>query len=138
VLRQFFTDEQLLSMTPRINPLQSTGLDYYPLTSPGERFPVADPKLPPRLTPRPRDPVRFFQGILEGIAEIEVLGYKKLQELGASYPRSICTVGGGAVNASWSMIRERRLGVRLHSARHLEAAYGAALLARSGFDTRND
>lgn len=37
-------------------------LDYYPLTKPGERFPVNDPAMQPRLTPRPEDDARFLQG----------------------------------------------------------------------------
>jgi sugar (pentulose or hexulose) kinase len=138
VLRQFFTEEDLRTMTPRLNPQQPTGLGYYPLPAPGERFPLADPRLPPRLSPRPHDPVRFFQGILEGIAEIEAQGYRKLQELGAPYPRSVRTVGGGAINVQWGRIRELRLGVELLSAAHHEAAYGAALLAREGFNTRDE
>lgn len=40
----------------------SCRLDYYPLLRPGERFPVNDPGLPPRLTPRPEDDAVFLQG----------------------------------------------------------------------------
>ncbi len=39
-----------------------TGLDFYPLASPGERFPVNDPGLAPRLEPRPEDDALFLQG----------------------------------------------------------------------------
>ena len=53
VLKEFFTSEQLKELSAQIDPDQSSGLDYYPLTKPGERFPVNDPRLEPRLTPRP-------------------------------------------------------------------------------------
>jgi len=132
VLQQFFNQDEIDSMTTQLRPNQPTALDYYPLPAAGERFPIADPRLQPRLFPRPADPVRFFQGILEGIAQIERRGYEKLHELGAPYPCNICSVGGGTTNAQWSIIRQRILGVDLISATHSEAAYGAALLARNG------
>ncbi|MEN8133157.1 MAG: FGGY-family carbohydrate kinase [Pseudomonadota bacterium] len=132
VLRQYFTQQQLRAMTPELHPDRPTGLDYYPLTATGERFPQANPGLRPRLSPRPSDPVRFFQGMLEGIAEIEKQGYQKLWSLGAPYPRTVRSVGGGAANIAWTKIRQRRLEIDIISAEHPEAAYGAALLARYG------
>lgn len=39
VLRQHFSDEQLAELTQRMDAERPTGLDYYPLTAPGERFP---------------------------------------------------------------------------------------------------
>ncbi len=53
VLKEFFTSDQLKELSAQIDPDQPSGLDYYPLTKPGERFPVNDPHLEPRLTPRP-------------------------------------------------------------------------------------
>jgi sugar (pentulose or hexulose) kinase len=76
--------------------------------------------------------VRFFQGLLEGMAEIEARGYRLLAELGAPYPVEVRTVGGGAQNEAWTRIRARRLGVPVVRAEHQEAAYGAALLALRG------
>lgn len=51
VLRQIFTDEQLEELSKQINPMKSSPLDYYPLTSIGERFPEADPQMAPRFHP---------------------------------------------------------------------------------------
>lgn len=48
VLRQLFTDEQLEKLSEQINPMEASPLDYYPLKTVGERFPVADPKFVPR------------------------------------------------------------------------------------------
>ena len=110
----------------------ATGLDYYPLAAPGERFPVNDPAFPPRMTPRPEDDTRFLQAILEGIAAIEALGYRRLAELGAPALRSVRTVGGGAANTVWSRMRLHRLGVRFESVASDEAAAGTAILALAG------
>lgn len=132
VLRHFFTPQQITEMTPRLHPERPTGLDYYPLVVPGERFPLNDPALAPRLEPRPADDVEFFQGMLEGMARIELRAYQVLAELGAPYPVSVRSVGGGASNAAWSLMRARLLGVPLLTPAQHEAAYGAALLALHG------
>jgi D-ribulokinase len=81
---KFFTAEDIARLTPLLDPDHPTGLDYYPLPKPGERFPVNDPNFQPRLEPRPTDDRIFFQAILEGIARIEAEAYAKLGELGAS------------------------------------------------------
>lgn len=132
VLRQFFSDAQLEMLSRRIDPSAPSGLDYYPLLRPGERFPVNDPELAPRLEPRPADDAAFLQGILEGIAGIEARAYRLLAEMGATPVNKVFTAGGGARNAAWSAIRERQLGVPVRSSPNAEAAYGAALLARQG------
>ncbi len=129
VLDRFFDRARLESLSRRIDPRRGGCLAYYPLPGPGERFPVADPGLPPRLTPRPRDEVRFLQGLLEGMARIERLGYRRLAELGAPYPSRVFSIGGGARNATWSAIRQRVLGVPVTRAPRQEAACGAARLA---------
>ncbi|MGH8503786.1 MAG: FGGY-family carbohydrate kinase [Gammaproteobacteria bacterium] len=132
VLCQFFSQAELDAMTPRLQPGQPTGLDYYPLPARGERFPQREPGLAPRLEPRPPEDLRFFQGILEGIAAIEREGYARLHALGAPYPARVRTVGGGARNPAWAQIRQRLLGVPVTNLMSSDAALGAALLARSG------
>jgi D-ribulokinase len=130
VLLQYFDRAQLAELTPRLRPEVPSGLDYYPLCAPGERFPVQDPRLAPRIDPIPKDPVQLLQGLLEGMADIEARGYRLLAELGAPYPNEVRSVGGGAVNEAWTRMRAARLGVPVVRAEHQEAAYGAALLAR--------
>jgi sugar (pentulose or hexulose) kinase len=127
-LLQFFSREQLTGLEPRLDPEHTTNLDYYPLPGIGERFPHADPHLQPRMSPRPPDDARFLQGLLEGIASIERIGYSRLQELGAPALKRVITVGGGAHNEPWRRIRERALGVPV-STGSADAAYGAALIA---------
>ena len=129
VLLHYFTRAELDTMTPHLRPEQSSGLDYYPLITVGERFPVSDPDWPPRLLPRPLDPLLFFQGMLEGMTAIEASGYRLLAALGAPYPSSVRSVGGGARNEAWSRMRERMLGIPVTRSLHDEAAYGAAVLA---------
>ena len=132
VLRQFFDDRQLAALSEKIDPAVASSLDYLPLPKSGERFPVNDPQLSPRLTPRPADDAEFLHGLLESLARIEARGYGLLAELGATPLGRVDTAGGGARNPVWTRIRERLLDVPVARAAHTEAAYGTALLARDG------
>lgn len=132
VLRQHFTDQELEALSRDIDPDTESGLDYYPLPSPGERFPYNDPTMPPRLTPRPPERKRFLHGLLEGLAKVEALGYARLQELGATPLQTVVSSGGGARNPTYTQLRQRYLRVPITVAAQQEAAYGAACLARDG------
>ena len=116
----------LAALSDRIDPEKPTGLDLYPLPSVGERFPVADPFMPPRLSPRPRDDAIFLQAMLEALARIEGRGYAALEELGAPALRRVLTAGGGASNPAWTAIRRRVLGVPVNAAEQTDAAIGLA------------
>jgi sugar (pentulose or hexulose) kinase len=131
-LRRYFSAREIAELSERVDPARPTGLDYYPLPSIGERFPVNNPRLAPRLTPRPADRRIYFQAMLEGMAHIERDGYAVLQGLGAPQPRRVLTSGGGARNRAWQRIRETALGVPVIQATHGEPAIGAALVARRG------
>ena len=130
VLRHYFSDAELAALSPALDPERSTGLDYMPLLRPGERFPINDPDLAPRLTPRPTDNALFLQGMLEAMARIEAQAYQRLAELGAPSPREVLSIGGGAKNPAWTRIRQQRLGIPIMLAEQQQAAYGAAVLAR--------
>ncbi len=132
VLRQHFTDDELPALSARIDPERATGLDYYPLPRPGERFPVNDPALPPRLEPRPAERAEFLHGLLEGLARIEALGYRRLAELGATPLAGVASAGGGAANPAYTRIRAGMLGVPVSQAAEHEACFGTARLARFG------
>lgn len=136
VLLQHFSQPQLDQMTPELDPEQLTGLDYYPLPAVGERFPRNDPGFAGSMSPRPKDDTRFFQALLEGIANIEAEGYRKLVELGAPRPTKIFSCGGGNRNPAWSKIRQQKLGVAVINPQHTAASYGAALLARQGYSAK--
>lgn len=128
-LLQFFTAEQLAGLEATLDPTKPTGTDYYPLPSVGERFPVSDPNLAPRLTPRPADDAQFLQGIYEAFARVEQTGYAKLNALGGPALRNVRHAGGGSRSAAWMTLRARALGVPQQSAWSEEAAAGAARLA---------
>jgi D-ribulokinase len=132
VLRHYFNQHELEKMTQVLKPEKSSELDYYPLIAPGERFPHNDPDFAPRLTPRPASDLLFFQGILEGIAKIERDGYQLLEQLGAPKPKRIFSIGGGAINEPWRMMRQQQLQRPVIRATQQEAAYGSALLALKG------
>jgi len=134
VLAQFFSPDQLHRLEAEIEPDKPTGLDYYPLLRPGERFPFNDSSTPPRLEPRPASDARFLQGMLEGMAAIEATAYRRLTELGCPRPARILTVGGGSGNDAWRRIRERALGIPVSRAPQQEAAYGVALVAKLGHE----
>ena len=131
VLKALFGDsDKLRTLSARIIPGVASPLDYYPLNAPGERFPVNDAKLEPRLSPRPADEAEFLHGVLESRARIEARGYQLLAAQGAPPLRRVLTAGGGGANEQWVAIRQRLLGVPVSRATQGEAAYGAALLAR--------
>ncbi len=132
VLLDVFSPERLAALSAEIDPETDSCLDYYPLSRPGERFPVADPAFPPRLEPRPTDDALFLKGLFEGIAAVEALAYARLAELGAPPLASLRSVGGGAANPVWTRIRERRLKVPFLPAASTEAAAGTARLALDG------
>jgi len=98
---------------------------------PGERFPVNDPALAPRLAPRPADDAAFLHGVLESMARIDRDAYAVMARLGAPRPAQVVTAGGGAANPAWTAIRARVLGVPVVAAATPEAAVGVARLARA-------
>jgi D-ribulokinase len=128
VLRHFFTDAELANFSSQIK-ANTSNLDYYPLLKMGDRFPINDPLLPPRLEPRPESDVEFLHGLLESMARIEAKGYELLQQLGADKLTCVYTAGGGAKNAVWTKIRGFYLQVPMLTPIHTAAAYGTALLA---------
>ena len=129
VLRHFFSDDQLARLSKSIDPTVSSNLDYYPLLKPGERFPINDVNLEPRMAPRPRDDVAFLHGLFEGIARIEGRCYAKIEEAGGKAPHQIFTAGGAAKNHAFTEIRARHLMVKPTAAPHTDAAIGAAKLS---------
>jgi D-ribulokinase len=132
ILRHYFSDRDLVSLSQKIDPNLASSLDYYPLLQPGERFPINDSDLPPRLTPRPVSDLDFLHGLLESLAKIEAQGYSLLAELGASALTQVLTAGGGAKNETWRAIRQRHLQISVIASAQTEAAYGSALLALRG------
>ncbi len=129
VLRQFFSPDQLYRLSRQIDPETDSPFDLYPLPAAGERFPLADPDKQPVLSPRPADDAEWLKALLQGMSNIELTGYRLLQQLGAPYPARVLTSGGGSRNPQWTRLRERLLQVPVDQAICQEAACGAARLA---------
>ncbi|RCV10426.1 hypothetical protein SETIT_2G111300v2 [Setaria italica] len=115
VLRQLFTDGELVALSRRIDPAVASPLEYYPLPRKGERFPVSDPDMAPRLTTRTiRNPI-FTDVLHDGSHHLQILTKNMLRfhrwpfhffasegcNHGPRATRSTCT-------ASWSRSRESR------------------------------
>ena len=132
VLKKYFSDAQLEELSTKINTATDSAFDYYPLPKIGERFPINDPALSPRLSPRPTDDVAFLHGLLQGLSKIEASGYAKLLELGAPPLMSVTTYDKGASNKNLQKLRSKFLGVSIIKAKQTEAAFGVAILAKQG------
>lgn len=130
VLAHYFTPEQMADLSASIDRENPSGLDYYPLLKPGERFPINDPAFPPRLTPRPDDDALFLHGMLESIARIEKQGYDALAGLGGPPIGRLFTAGGGAQNPVWTRMRQRIVSPHIEEASNSEASVGTAFLCQ--------
>ncbi len=129
VLRHLFGDD-LASLLPTPVADAPSGFDYVPLIREGERFPVADPQLAPRLTPRPADNAAYFLAVLDSLVRWERHGFAALTAVGAPEVRRLTAVGGGVRNAAWMATRRRDLPVDHVAPRFAQPAFGAAVLAR--------
>ena len=129
VLLDHFSLERLEALSAKIDGALPSGLDYYPLSKPGERFPFADPAKEPLLEPRPEDDAMFLHGMLDGLGMIEATAYEKLTEMGAPRAARIFATGGGTKNPAWMQVRDRLLPAELVQPVSIEASYGTALLA---------
>ena len=133
VLLELFEPGEIQRLSAGIDPTVDAG-DYHPLRAPGERFPVSDPDLPPRMPDPALPPAERLHALLEGVARVEAMGYGRLHALGAPRATRVLTVGGGARNAAWTAIRARRLekalgAVEMGEAASTDAAVGAARVA---------
>ncbi|KAL7581244.1 hypothetical protein ACA910_006018 [Epithemia clementina (nom. ined.)] len=152
ILRQEgFGVDELNELSAQIDPSIESPLSYYPLTSKGERFPIANGDMEPQLEPKPLNRRDYLHGILQGISTVENDGFALLGKLGATpkVPNKVWTCGGGAQNKMWTQMRQRRLreallgkgndhvtssststcSIEVLEAENTEASYGAALLA---------
>ena len=128
ILSKFFTDLEIEELSQQINPRKKTTLNYLPLNSQGERFPINDPYLKPIIKPRPVSDALYLHGLLEGLAQIELRGWQKLKSLSGYFPKKIITIGGGAKNPQWKSIREKTLKIPIINS-NKSTAFGSALIA---------
>ncbi len=127
ILSKFFSDLEIEELSRQINTSKNTSLNLLPLNSKGERFPINNSDLEPILGPRPVSDSLYLHALLEGLANIELKGWEKLNELTGSLPKKIITVGGGAKNPQWRKIREKIINIPIVSCKKT-TSFGTALL----------
>ena len=130
ILSKFFSDKEIEELSKQINPKQKTNLNYLPLNSKGERFPVNDPFLEPKIRPRPISDSLFLHALFEGLASIELKGWERLKEITGALPTKIVTIGGGSKNPQWRSIREKIIKIPIVTC-NKTTSYGSAILALS-------
>ena len=128
ILSQLFSDSEIKELSRQINPMKNTSLNLLPLNSQGERFPVNNANLEPKLYPRPVSDSLYLHALFEGLAKIELKGWEKLGELTGSLPKKIITIGGGSKNPQWRKIREKIINIPIVSCKKT-TSFGTALLA---------
>ena len=128
ILSKFFSDLEIKELSRQINTSTKTYINLLPLNSRGERFPVNNPFLEPILSPRPVSASLYLHALFEGLAKIELKGWKKLYALTGSLPKRIVTIGGGSVNPQWRAIREQIINIPIVSSKKT-TSFGTALLA---------
>ena len=128
ILSKFFSDLEIIELSRQINTSQETSINLLPLNSRGERFPENNPFLEPILDPRPVSDSLYLHALFEGLANIELKGWEKLNELTGSLPKKIITIGGGSKNPQWRKIREKIINIPIVSCKKT-TSFGTALLA---------
>jgi D-ribulokinase len=130
VLLEHFTLAEIERLSSEIDPDAPTGLSYYPLSRRGERFPINNPAMLPRLEPRPSDRRIFLQAMFEGLAQVERLAYEKLMEISGIRIRRVFSSGGASLNPALTRLRSHALQCPILVGRHLSASAGVARLAQ--------
>ena len=128
ILSKFFSDSEIRELSRQINTSKKTSLNLLPLNSKGERFPINNSNLEPIIGPRPVSDSLYLHALFEGLANIELKGWKKMQEFTGSLPKKIITVGGGSKNPQWRKIREKIINIPIISCKKT-TSFGTALLA---------
>ncbi len=115
-------------------------LSYYPLSEPGERFPIADNGLKPKLPAVPsssldfnnpkslKEHQEFLLGLSLGLAQVEALALSKLQQCGDTPIQYVYSVGGGNLNPVWQWFRKQLINAEMSIVTETEAAFGVTRL----------
>lgn len=137
VLETYFGGTDLGRWDQQAQAIWPTGEICYPLTRPGERFPVVDPDFEGFWPEGDRDSPRFYRALLEGVALVERLGLERLQELGVDRRGPVFTTGGGNRSELWLQIRASVLDRDLVLTRYPQPAVGVAMIAAAGAQGRS-
>ncbi|AGY56975.1 FGGY-family carbohydrate kinase [Gloeobacter kilaueensis] len=132
ILEQFYPKESWDTLNGLATGCIPTGSTAYPLSRPGERFPITESTFSGALPEFAVTDPRFFAGLLEGVAFVERLGLEQLERLGMPRTGRHFCVGGGNRSPLWLRLRAAVLGTTLHLPLQAEPALGAAILAAAG------
>ena len=110
----------------------------YPLTSKGERFPIANKDLVKVSSGNPVNEIDNYRAILEGIAFAEKLSYEILAKAGAPLTGELRTAGGGAKSPTWCKIRATVLNRPVIAQKGSGSDLGAALIAIAAVTSPTD
>jgi xylulokinase len=110
----------------------------YPLSSKGERFPIANMDLVKISSGNPINEIDNYRAILEGIAFAEKLSYEILVKAGAPLTGELRTAGGGAKSPTWCKIRATVLNRPVIAQTDSGSDLGAALIAIAAVTSPTD
>ena len=154
---------EITYLVDSINPKKRTGEelnisdDYYPLSAVGERFPISDATLKPKMPEKPKSPLvihanspndranlkahqNYFLNLIKGLVYIEDLAYKRLTQVSGQTVKRLYSVGGGEKNRLWQQCRTVQFTrqFNLKTAHSLDAAYGVTKLINSRIDSMSN
>lgn len=104
----------------------------YPLTARGERFPFVRPDARGFELRERRDELDLYLAILEGVAFVERLCFRRIEDLGARITGPVALTGGASGSRFWSQLRADVLNRTVFIPYSAEPAVGMAMLARAG------
>lgn len=145
------TEIEYLIHTIHRSPLTNHDLNitdaFYPLNTTGERFPIADASLTPKMPQKPNQPLvmndvspkgfatlkahqTYFLNLIKGLVYVEYLAYKRLEQVTEEPIKRLYSVGGGEKNLLWQRCRTVQFANQFHlkPAHSLDAAYGVTKL----------
>ena len=104
----------------------------YPLVRQGERFPFLAADAEGFCVPEPASDAEHSAAFLQGVALVERLAYRVLDEVADTVGGEVFSTGGGSLSDIWMQCRADVTGRRLHRPAFPEAAFGSAILAATG------
>ena len=128
VTKDFKDDMQAL--TQLAQQLIPTGKLVYPLRQQGERFPFIAPDAE-GFEPEGLSRAERFAAGMEGVAYIERYAYEMIEKLCGEKVKVVYTAGGASNSDVWLMIRSNVLNLPVYKMKHVNGAFGAAILAAS-------
>jgi D-ribulokinase len=129
VLPAAFPGRDLDELGDRAAAHERTRVLAYPLVSRGERFPFAAPDAEAFMLGTPVDDAEHVAALLQGLALVERLCFRRLGRLGVPAGGELSLTGGATRNRRWCQLRADALGRPVRLPAQAESAFGMAVLA---------